>query len=245
MTQLTILIVDDEPAIVRALSTVLTAHGYQTLEAQSGQRAIARVASHTPNLMILDLGLPDIDGLEVITHVRSFNAIMPILVLSAHGDDHSKVAALDAGADDYVAKPFSMPELLARVRTALRHGDRAAPLEASRIERGDIAIDLVEHRAYCNTALLPLTRTQYDLLVCFCRHPNRVLTHRMLLAEVWDDPTATGTANVRMFVSQLRRQISTTAGHANHIITEPSIGYRFIPQPVDAERGRDRHTGEV
>ena len=121
----TILIVDDEPAILRALFTVLDAHGYATIEAQSGERAVARVASNTPDLVILDLGLPDIDGLEVIRRIRSFDAGTPILVLSAHGDDASKVAALDAGADDYVPKPFSMPELLARVRTALRHG--AAP----------------------------------------------------------------------------------------------------------------------
>ena len=226
----TILVVDDEPAILRALHTVLAAHGYETIEAQTGERAVARVASSAPDLVILDLGLPGIDGLEVIRQVRSFDASTPILVLSAHGDDASKVAALDAGADDYVPKPFSLPELLARVRTALRHAARTAPLEASRIERGDIAIDLVEHEARCAGIALPLTRTQFDLLVCFCRHPNRVLTHRALLAEVWDDPNATGTANVRMFVSQLRRQIALVAGHAGHIITEPGIGYRFVPQ---------------
>ena len=231
----TILIVDDEPAILRALFTVLDAHGYATIEAQSGERAVARVASNTPDLVILDLGLPDIDGQEVIRRIRSFDAGTPILVLSAHGDDASKVAALDAGADDYVPKPFSMPELLARVRTALRHGARAAPLEAARLERGDITIDLVEHEARCADRPLPLTRTQFDLLVCFCRHPNRVLTHRALLAEVWDDPTATGTANVRMFVSQLRRQIAAVAGHAGHIITEPGIGYRFVPHSAGVD----------
>ena len=227
---LEILLVDDEPAILRALQTVLRAHGYQPTSATNGTRAIARIAADRPALVILDLGLPDVDGLEVIRSVRAFDPQTPILVLSAHGDDASKVAALDAGADDYVPKPFSMPELLARVRAALRHGERSAPLEASIIVRGDVSLDLVSRDASCAGEPLALTRTQFDLLVAFCRHPGRVLTHRMLLTEVWGQPDASDTANIRMFVSQLRRHLAGASGHDRHIVTEPSVGYTFVPQ---------------
>jgi two-component system KDP operon response regulator KdpE len=228
-----VLLVDDEPSILRALQTVLEAHGYETSAVATGERAVARVASDSPQLVVLDLGLPDIDGTEVIRRIRSFQPRTPILVLSAHGDDASKVAALDAGADDFVSKPFSIPELLARVRTALRHGALAAPAEASRLERGDVVVDLIAREATCAGRPLTLTRTQFDLLACLARHPNRVLTHRALLAEVWNDPDATDSANVRMFVSQLRRHLAGAAGHTRHIATEPGVGYRFVPQSGD------------
>jgi two-component system KDP operon response regulator KdpE len=223
-----ILLVDDEPAILRAVGSVLDAHGYETLAAQTGERAIARISSDQPGLVMLDLGLPDMTGVDVIRRVRSFEPTTPIIVLSAHGDDASKVAALDAGADDYISKPFSIPELLARVRTALRHAQRIAPGDAARLERGDVVVDLIAHTATCAGQLLALTPTQFDLLTCFCRHADRVLTQRMLMAEVWDDPDATGSANVRMFVSQLRRELAAAAGHAHHIVTEPGVGYRFV-----------------
>jgi two-component system KDP operon response regulator KdpE len=224
-----ILIVDDEPTILRALRHALEAHGYEIDAAMTGEQAVARTADLAPDLVILDLGLPGIDGLETIRRIRSFDPLVPILVLSAHGDDDSKVRALDLGADDYVAKPFSMPELLARVRAALRHGDRAAPLEATVVERGDITLDLVRREVTVAGRPVSLTRTQFDLLVCFARHPDRVLTHRLLAAEVWGDPDAAESANIRVFVSQLRRRLEPM--RPSRIVTEPGVGYRFVPHP--------------
>ncbi len=222
-----ILLVDDEPAILRALRHALEVHGYTIHAAMTGEQAVARVADLDPDLVILDLGLPGIDGLEVIRRVRAFAPHVPILVLSAHGDDDSKVRALDLGADDYVAKPFSMRELLARVRTALRHGDRTAPLEASVIERGDLTVDLVRRSVTVGGRPVSLTKTQFDLLVCFARHPNRVLTHRMLATEVWGDTDGAETTNIRVFVSQLRQRLES--GRPTRIVTEPGVGYRFVP----------------
>jgi two-component system KDP operon response regulator KdpE len=179
--------------------------------------------------VLLDLGLPGIDGFEVIRRVRTFAPTLPIVVVSAHGDDASKVRALDHGADDYVSKPFSVPELLARVRAALRHGERAAPLEATVIERGAITIDLLRREAQVGDRPLTLTPTQFDLLVCFARHPGRVLTHRMIATEVWGEPDAAESTNIRVFVSQLRRRLDpgTTP---SQIVTEAGVGYRFVPR---------------
>jgi two-component system, OmpR family, KDP operon response regulator KdpE len=235
-----VLVVDDEPAILHAVQTVLETQGYAVSVASTGERALARAAAEAPELVILDLGLPGIDGMDVIRQLRSFAPRLPILILSAHGDDASKVRALDLGADDYVSKPFSVQELLARIRTALRHGQQAAPLEASHIERGDVTLDLIAHQASCRGVALRLTPTQFDLLACFCRHANRVLTHRMLLAEAWGDPDAADSTNVRMFVSQLRRRLAAAAGHRRHIETDPGVGYRFVPQVVAEEAPPDR-----
>jgi two-component system, OmpR family, KDP operon response regulator KdpE len=228
-----ILIVDDEPAILRALRIALESQGYTVHAVTTGEQAVARVADLELDLVILDLGLPGIDGLEVIRRVRAFQPHVPILVLSAHGDDDSKVAALDLGADDYVSKPFSTRELLARVRAALRHGERIAPLEATIVERGDITIDLARREATLSGEQLDLTRTQFDLLVCFARHPDRVLTHRMLATEVWGDPDAADAANIRVFISQLRRKLEPNR-RPTRIVTEPGVGYRFVPQGVAA-----------
>jgi len=225
-THATILLVDDEPAILRALAVALEAHGYATQSVMNGEQAVARAAALEPDLVVLDLGLPGIDGIEVIRQIRAFQPYTPIIVLSAHGDDRSKVAALDHGADDYVAKPFSLPELLARVRTALRHGQRLQPLEAAIIERGDLRIDLVRREVVIADTTITLTRTQFDLLVCFARHAGRVLTHRMLAAEVWGDPDGADIETVRVHVSQLRRRIEPDA-RPTRILTEPGVGYRL------------------
>ena len=224
-----ILVVDDEPTILRALQTSLESQGYTVSGVTTGEQAVARAASEMPDLMLLDLGLPKIDGFEVIRRIRTFAPALPIVVVSAHGDDASKVRALDWGADDYVSKPFSVPELLARVRTALRHGDRSAPLEATVIERGAIRIDLLRREASVRDRLLTLTPTQFDLLVCFARHPNRVLTHRMIATEVWGEPDAAESTNIRVFVSQLRRRLDLGV-KPSQIATEPGVGYRFVPR---------------
>lgn len=230
MSAATILLVDDEPAILRALQVALDAHDYATIAVTTGEQAVARAAEHRLDLIVLDLGLPGMGGLEVIRRVRAFLPTTAIVVLSAHGDDETKVAALDLGADDYVSKPFSMPELLARIRAALRHGERGAGLEATTIERGDIAIDLIQRAVRRRGVTVLLTRTQFDLLVCFARHPGRVLTHRMLIAEVWGDAGAVDAANLRVFVSQLRRRLEPSPGRSGPIVTEPGVGYRFVPQ---------------
>jgi two-component system, OmpR family, KDP operon response regulator KdpE len=223
-----ILIVDDEAAILRAVRTALEAHGYTTIAVMNGEQAVAKIAESAPDLVVLDLGLPGIDGFEVIRRVRAFNTETQIIVLSAHGDDHSKVQALDGGADDYIAKPFSIPELLARVRTALRHRQRGAVAEGVRLERGDLVIDLLAHEATLRGADLGLTRTQFALLACFAQHPNRVMTHRMLASEVWGSPDAAETENIRVFISQLRRKLES-GPRPQVIITEPGVGYRFVP----------------
>ena len=203
-----ILLVDDEPTILRALQTSLESQGYTVSGVTTGEQAVAKTAAATPDLVLLDLGLPGIDGIEVLKRIRAFAPTLPIVVVSAHGDDVSKVRALDLGADDYISKPFSVPELLARVRTALRHGERSAPLEATIVERGSVRI---------------------DLLVCFARHPNRVLTHRMIASEVWGEPDAAEATNIRVFVSQLRRRLDPGRA-SSQIVTEPGVGYRFVPR---------------
>jgi two-component system KDP operon response regulator KdpE len=234
-----ILLVDDEPAILHALATSLDAQGYRTRSVASGEAAVAATAESGPDLILLDLGLPGMDGIEAIRRIRAFQPTTPIVVLSARGDDASKVSALDLGADDYVEKPFSIPELSARIRTALRHGARRAPLEASIVDRGSLHLDLVRRQATLEGRELELTKTQFDLLVCFARHPYRVLTHRMLAADVWGDPDAADAQNIRVHVSQLRRKLEP-GRRPTIVLTEPGIGYRFVPpearpaQPADA-----------
>ena len=208
----TILLVDDEPAILRALQVSLESQGYAVSGVTTGEQALARTAAAPPDLVLLDLGLPGMDGVEVLRRIRTFAPTLPVVVVSAHGDDATKVRALDLGADDYVSKPFSVPELLARVR------DRAPPRRARHAARGDgpatghaadrpAAARGVDRRAPCSS----LTPTQFDLLVCFARHPNRVLTYRMIASEVWGEPDAAESTNIRMFVSQLRRRIDLGA----------------------------------
>jgi two-component system, OmpR family, KDP operon response regulator KdpE len=226
-----ILVCDDEPSVLRALGVALEAHGYAVTATATGEQAVARAAAETPDVVLLDLGLPGIDGRETIRRLRTFLRETPILVLSAWGEDETKVEALDLGADDYVEKPFAMPELLARIRVAIRHLQRSdgSEVEASRLERGDIAIDLAERRVTVRGAEVALTKTQFDLLTAFARHPGRVLTHRALVAEVWGDPDAADASNLRVFVSALRRVVEPDPGRPRRIVTELGVGYRFLP----------------
>ena len=226
-----ILICDDEPAVLRALSVALESHGYTIIATDSGEQAVARAASDAPDLMLLDLGLPGIDGRETIRRIRAFLPDTPIIVLSAWAEGETKVEALDLGADDYIEKPFGMPELLARIRVAVRHLQRGAgsSVEASRLERGDITLDIAERRVIVRGREVALTRTQFELLAAFARHPGRVLTHRTLVDEVWGDPDATDASNLRVFISQLRRLIEREPEHPERIQTAAGVGYRFIP----------------
>jgi two-component system KDP operon response regulator KdpE len=226
-----ILLCDDEPSVLRALCVALESHGYAVTPAASGEQAVAQAAAVTPNVILLDLGLPGIDGLETIRRLRAFLPQTPIIVLSAWDEDEIKVEALDLGADDYVEKPFALPELLARVRVAVRHAQRSegASVEASRLVRGDIVIDVAERRALVRGSEIQLTRTQFDLLLAFARHPGRVLTHRALVAEAWGDPDAADPSNLRVFISALRRLVEPDPGHPQRIETVAGVGYRFTP----------------
>ena len=231
MKETRILVVDDEPNVLRALTVALEAHGYAITPAATGEQAVARAAAETCWLILLDLGLPGIDGLEVIRRVRAFLPDTPIVVLSAFGDESIKVSALDLGADDYIVKPFAFPELLARVRVALRHRERlgGAVEESAVLERGPLVIDLAEHRVLRSGEPIALTPTQFDLLACFARHPGKLLTHRTIMAEVWGDPDTADAQNLRVFVSQLRRKIEQDPRSPRLIVTDPGVGYRFLP----------------
>jgi two-component system KDP operon response regulator KdpE len=224
-----VLIVDDEPVVLRALRVALEAQDYAVVATLSGEDALARITNGAFDLVLLDLGLPGLSGFEVIGRVRVLFPTLPIIVLSAQGEDAVKVEALDLGGDDYVSKPFSVRELLARVRVALRHreavDDRASSI---RMERGTVELDLAEHSARVRGEPVQLTPTQFALLACFMRHPGRLLTHRAIVAEVWGDPDAAAADNLRVQISQLRRRIEADPRHPALIVTEPGLGYRFI-----------------
>jgi two-component system, OmpR family, KDP operon response regulator KdpE len=225
-----ILVVDDEPTVLRALRVALEAQDYVVTAVLTGEDALARITNGAFDLVLLDLGLPGISGFDVIRRVRVLFPTLPIIVLSAQGEDAAKVEALDLGADDYVAKPFSVRELLARARVALRHGESAAGglSEASLLERGPIRLELAEYTATVRGEVVSLTRTQFALLACFLRHPGRLLTHRAIVAEVWGDPEAAAADNLRVQISQLRRRIEEDPRHPALIVTEPGLGYRFL-----------------
>jgi two-component system KDP operon response regulator KdpE len=231
-----ILICDDEAPVLRALCVALEAHGYTVSPADSGEQAVARAATDAPDLILLDLGLPGIDGRETIRRIRTFLSDTPIIVLSAWAENETKVEALDLGADDYVEKPFAMGELLARIRVAVRHLQRKAgsAVESSRLVRGDITLDSAERRVFVRGEEVALTRTQFDLLAAFVRHPGRVLTRRALVNDVWGDPDATDPANLRVFISQLRHLIERDPRSPERIQTASGVGYRFVPSPDPA-----------
>ena len=230
-----VLLVDDEPAILRAVRTALKARDYRVLTATRGEEAVDLVAMESPDVVVLDLGLPDIDGLEVCRRVREWSSV-PIIVLSAAGADDRKVAALDEGADDYVTKPFSMPELLARIRVALRH--RRAAAEPGRSdgvhEVGDVRIDVPHHVATVADRRLDLTPKEFAFLALLARYPGRVLTHRMILHEVWGPEYGTETQYLRVYASQLRKKLGDDPDRPR-LITEPGVGYRLVDPSADAE----------
>ena len=222
-----ILVVDDEPAIVRALSAALRARRHGVAVATSGAEALAEVATRNPAVVILDLGLPDIDGIEVCRQLRRWTDT-PIIVLTAEGAESRKVEALDVGADDYVTKPFSTPELLARVRVALRHrrtpGSQApSPL----LKVGEIEIDIPHHRVRVRDEDVDLTPKEFAFLAALARHPGRVLTHRMLLREVWGPDYGAELQYLRVYASHLRRKLHDDPARP-YLVTEPGVGYRLV-----------------
>ncbi|MGE3276585.1 MAG: response regulator transcription factor [Vicinamibacterales bacterium] len=226
-----ILVVDDEPQIRRVLRVTLEAQHFDVRTAADGTAALDLFHDWKPQLVVLDLTMPEEDGLSVTRRIRQESDV-PVIILSVKGDEPMKVAALDAGADDYVTKPFGMDELLARVRAALRRSTApAADRAAARIEAGDFAIDLEARRVVVRGAEVHLTPKEFDLLVHFARHPGRVLTHRALLTAIWGADYASQTEYLRVFVAQLRRKLEADHTHPRYLTTEPWVGYRFDPGP--------------
>ena len=219
-----VLVVDDEPQIRRALATNLRARGYEVDLAASGEEALALAAERHPDVVILDLGLPGIDGIEVVRGLRGWTAV-PIVVLSVRGDETDKVAALDAGADDYVTKPFGMNELLARLRAALR---RAAPAEeAATVATDAFTIDLAAKRVTRDGEEVHLTPTEWHLIEVLVRHQGKLVSQRQLLQEVWGPQYETETNYLRVYLAQVRRKLEPDPSRPRHFITEPGMGYRF------------------
>ncbi len=222
---LRVLVVDDEPQLQRALATNLKARGYEVENAATGERALELAARHHPDVVILDLGLPGIDGIEVVRGIRGWSRV-PILVLSARGSEAAKVAALDAGADDYVTKPFGMDELLARLRAALR---RSTPVEEEAVvETPDFTVDLATRQVHRNGEIVHLTPTEWHVLEVLVRHPGKLVSQRQLLKEVWGPAYETETNYLRLYLAQLRRKLEPEPGQPRYLITEPGMGYRFI-----------------
>jgi two-component system KDP operon response regulator KdpE len=225
-----ILIVDDEPQITRVLRRSLTTHGYEVRVASDGLAALQTFGDWPPDLVVTDLSMPNTDGLQLCRNLRAISEL-PIIVLSVRGEERMKVQALDAGADDYVTKPFGMDELLARIRAALRRAQSAKPDEAVSpvLEVGDFRLDLENRSVAVKGSEVHLTPKEYDLMVYLVSHPGKVLTHRTLLAAIWGGESVDQTEYLRVFVGQLRKKIEPQPAAPRYILTEPWIGYRFDP----------------
>jgi two-component system KDP operon response regulator KdpE len=224
-----VLVVDDEPQILRALRINLRVRSYEVFTAASGRQALEIAARHPPDLILLDLGLPDLDGTEVIAGLRGWSKV-PIIVLSGRADSTDKVDALDAGADDYVTKPFGMEELLARMRAAVRRA--APPGDLPIVQLGELVVDLTAKRVTRPDGTdIRLTPTEWHLLEVLLRHPGRLLSQRQLLAEVWGPGYADATGNLRLYMTQLRRKLEPDPARPRWLRTEPGMGYRYQPDP--------------
>ena len=220
-----ILVVDDEPQILRSLRTTLASHGYDVQTAATGEEALAAVDGRLPDLVVLDLVLPGLSGLEVCRHLRARSSL-PILVLSARGDERDKVAALDLGADDYLTKPFGVNELLARIRAALRRAVGARGPSAV-VEAGALRVDFDRRQVTLDGADVRLTPTEFDLLKVLVANAGRVLTHGYLLRTVWGPEYEGESQLLRVFIGQLRRKVERDPSRPRHILTDPGVGYRF------------------
>jgi two-component system KDP operon response regulator KdpE len=224
-----VLVVDDEPQIRRALRTSLEAHGYEVATVGTGDEGVVGAAEQAPDLVLLDLGLPDVDGTEVIRRVRAFSDV-PVIVLSVRESQSDKVAALDAGADDYVTKPFGMPELLARARAAMRRTQPDEPAVPV-LRFGLLEVDLPRRLVTLDGAQVRLTPTEYGLLEAFVTNPGKLLTHQWLLRKVWGQGYGTETTYLRTYVRALRKKLGDDAQAPGLIVTEPGVGYRWVAEP--------------
>jgi two-component system KDP operon response regulator KdpE len=224
-----VLVVDDDRPLARALAINLKAHGYDVTVANDGRSALSEVARTHPAVVVLDLGLPDLDGIEVLAGIRGWSAI-PVIVLSARSTSAEKVAALDAGADDYVTKPFGMEELLARIRAAVRRGaPAAAPDVLDMVTTDDFVVDLGAHRVLRGDQPVRLTPTEWSLLELLVRHSGKLVPQKQMLTEVWGPAYEHETHYLRVYLAQLRRKLEPDPAHPRHLITEPGVGYRFEP----------------
>jgi two-component system KDP operon response regulator KdpE len=221
----TILVVEDEPEIRRFLRSSLGAEGYRVVEAENAKRGAIDAGTHKPDLAIVDLALPDLDGKELIRQIRGWSSI-PIVVLSARNQERSKIDALDAGADDYITKPFGVGELLARVRAALRHAVRSPT--AQPLSLGDARIDLEKRRAWRGSAEIHLTPIEFRLLACLAKHLDMVVTQRQLLAEVWGPTHVEDTHYLRVYMKQLRDKLEADPVRPKYLLTETGVGYRLV-----------------
>jgi two-component system KDP operon response regulator KdpE len=222
-----VLIVEDEPQMVRFLRGSLATHGYRLIESATAADGLAQAAARNPDVILLDLGLPDLDGLEVTRRLREWTST-PIIVLSARGQDDDKIGALDAGADDYLTKPFSVGELLARIRVALRHvtaGTGGKPEPVFTLD--ELRIDLGKREVFVGDKEIHLTPTEYKLLTVLVQHAGKVVTHRQLLKEVWGPPHTENTQYLRVYMAQLRQKLEPNPARPQYLINEPGVGYRL------------------
>ena len=224
-----VLVVDDEPAIRRAVQINLAHQGYQVEVAETGAQALERVAHRPPELIVLDLGLPDVDGLEIIRAVRA-RANTPIVILSVRGAERDKVAALNLGADDYLTKPFGVDELLARVRVALRHAAHPSEGSAPTFRTGGLEVDFEKRRVRVDGREVHLTPTEYDLLKMLVSYPNKVLTDRMLLEGVWGPHSGSQAHYLHVYVARLRKKLEPDPQNPRYLLTEPGVGYRLLAE---------------
>lgn len=222
-----ILVIDDEPQILRALRTILTEKQFKVTTTSRGEEGLALAAANPPDIVILDLGLPDMDGIEVCSRLREWTQI-PIIVLSVRDREPDKVAALDKGADDYLTKPFGIEELLARVRVALRHSAQRQGAQSRIVKAGPLTIDLAWHVVTRDGEEVKLTATEFNLLAYLAANRGRVLTHQSILTHVWDPADADHTEYLRVYIRQLRKKLEEDPEHPQYLITEPGVGYRFL-----------------
>jgi two-component system KDP operon response regulator KdpE len=226
-----VLIIEDEPHMRRALRAMLTGNGFQVVEAAGAREGLMQASGRNPEVILLDLGLPDLDGRDVTRTLRRMTAA-PIIVISARGQEHDKVQLLDLGADDYLTKPFGVAELLARIRVALRHAARPlANLEEPIVLGNDVKVDPLRRQVFRGDAEVHLTPTEYRLLVTLLRHAGRVLTHRQLLEQVWGANYAAQTHYLRVYMAQLRNKLEADPTRPRFLLTEPGIGYRLRDTP--------------
>ena len=224
-----VLVVDDDRPLARALAINLRAHGYRVTLAHDGRTALTEVARTHPAVVVLDLGLPDLDGIEVLTDIRCSSAV-PVIVLSARSTSAEKVEALDAGADDYVTKPFAVDELLARIRASVRRGTAAVTAGTDpAITTPDFTIDLDAHRVDRKGRTVRLTPTEWSLLEMLVRQSGKLVTQKQILTDIWGPASVEQTHYLRVYLAQLRRKLEPDPAHPRYLITEPGLGYRFLP----------------
>ncbi len=227
-----VLIVDDEPQIRRAIRAGLRAHGFEVEQADTGESALDQISLNPPDIVILDLGLPDLQGIDVVREVRTWSTV-PIIILSVRDTEREKVRALDSGADDYVTKPFAMGELLARIRVALRHSSRQERHDPL-LQFGTLRIDIPKRLVTVAGREIHLTPTEFELLRELAINAGKVLTHQMLLARVWGPASTASTHYLRVYINQLRQKVEPEPNRPRYILTEPGVGYRFREDQADA-----------